>query len=148
DDGKVERIAGICVVEDKIACTPDEVPVLCPQPGSGKSYCGGPDYAGQCAEACTPSYKASADPLELRMAQPFGQSADPGGHVLYDHDGNLIFADVSNELIRRITPEGAIEIVAGLEPVDGKTQPGTSPDGIPATESKINQPVDLALADD
>jgi sugar lactone lactonase YvrE len=102
----------------------------------------------ECGKPCNPSYGAGSDALTLRMAQPFGQSADPGGRMVYDGEGNLYFADTANHLIRRIMVGGAVEVVAGVEPVDGKAQSGTSPDGTAATETLLNRPTDLALAED
>ncbi len=142
-DGVIHRLVGICVTDQEFACEAE--PVQCPN-GSGKFTCGDP--MTECTKPCNPSYGAGTDPLALRMAQPFGQSADPGGRLAYDSDGNLYFADTANHLIRRVTVDGAIEIVAGVEPVDGKAQNGTSPDGTPATETLLNRPTDLAIAED
>lgn len=143
-EGVIHRLVGMCLVDQDVACDGAE-PVACPM-GSGKFTCGDP--MTECGKPCTPSYQAGDDPLALRMAQPFGQSADPGGRLAYDADGNLYFADTANHLIRRVTPEGAVEIVAGVEPVDGVAQKGTSPDGTPATETLLNRPTDIALAED
>ncbi|HYJ09790.1 MAG TPA: hypothetical protein VEX18_12300, partial [Polyangiaceae bacterium] len=49
---------------------------------------------------------------------------------------------------RRVTVEGQIEVVAGVEPIDGKAQSGSSEDGTAATEARLNRPTDLALAED
>ncbi|HKY39938.1 MAG TPA: hypothetical protein VJN18_28585 [Polyangiaceae bacterium] len=145
-DGIIRRIAGRCVVDQTVACTDADVPTRCPD-GSGKFTCG--DTKTECAKPCNPRYAAGSDALSLRMAQPFGQSADPGGRMLYDGVGNLYFADTANHLIRRITTDGAVELVAGVEPIDGKPQSGMSEDGTPATETLLNRPTDLALdADD
>ena len=143
-EGIIHRMAGVCIADQDAPCT-DTEPVQCPSP-SGKFVCGDPMV--ECAKPCNPKYAAGSDLLSFRMAQPFGQSADPGGRMAYDADGNLYFADTANHLIRRITADGALEIVAGVEPVDGAVQSGTSPDGTPATETKLNRPTDLALADD
>jgi hypothetical protein len=142
-DGVIHRIVGMCVTDQQFAC--EAAPVQCPG-GSGKFTCGDP--ATECAKPCNPSYQAGDDVLALRMAQPFGQSADPGGRLVYDRDGNLYFADTANHLIRRVTVDGAVEVVAGVEPVDGKPQSGSSPDGTPATETLLNRPTDLALGPD
>jgi streptogramin lyase len=82
------------------------------------------------------------------MAQPFGQSADPAGRIVFDGQGNLYFADTTNAMIRVLDTAGGVHRVAGLPPVDGKPQTGYSGDEGPALEAKLNNPVDLALSDD
>ena len=144
--GIIHRVAGMCVVEATAKCAVAEVPTQCPQAGSGKFFCGG--NMADCFKACTPSYASTGDPLSLRMSQPFGQSADPGGRLLYDAAGTLYFADTSNNLIRRITAAGVVEVVVGVEPVAGAAQSGISPDGTLATAALLNRPTDLALAPD
>ena len=141
--GVIHRIAGICVTDQTVPCT--DAPVQCPG-GSGKFTCGDP--ATECSKPCNPGYSVGTDALDFRMAQPFGQSADPGGRMVYDKAGNLYFADTSNHLIRRLTSDGKVELVAGTEPIDGKTQKGTSPDGTLATQARLFRPTDLAMADD
>ncbi len=79
------------------------------------------------------------------MAQPFGQSADPGGRIVFDGDGNLYFADPANSLIRKIDTEGIVTRFAGTAPVAGLAQSGYAGDGGPATAAKMFNPVDLAL---
>jgi len=142
----IHRVAGMCVVEATAPCGAAETPMQCPQPGSGKFYCGG--HAEDCFKACTPSYAVTDDPMTMRMAQPFGQSADPGGRMTYDANGTLYFADTSNHMIRRITAAGVVEVVAGVAPIAGAAQSGTSPDGTLATETLLDRPTDLALAPD
>ncbi len=144
-EGVIHRMVGMCIIDQDIPCDGSSEPVACPM-GSGKFTCGDP--ATECSKPCHPSYGAGDDLLALRMAQPFGQSADPGGRLAYDVDGNLYFADTANHLIRRVTADGAIDIVAGVEPIDGVPQGGTSPDGTPATETLLNRPTDLALGAD
>jgi len=139
--GVIHRVLGQCVTD--VTC--DGALVQCPN-GSGKFTCGDP--VTECSKPCQPSYAAGDDALSLRMAQPFGQSADPGGRIAYDAEGNLYFADTANHLIRRFTLDGALEIVVGVEPVAGAAQRGTSPDGTPATETRLNRPTDVALAAD
>jgi hypothetical protein len=143
-DGIIHRMAGMCVTDQDVPCD-GVAPVQCPN-GSGKFTCGDPMV--ECAKPCNPKYAVGDDLLSFRMAQPFGQSADPGGRMAYDADGDLYFADTANHLIRRITADGALELVAGVEPVDGKAQSGTSPDGTPATETLLFRPTDLALGAD
>jgi hypothetical protein len=142
-NGVIHRLVGECVTDQDVAC--DGPPKACPN-GSGKLTCGEP--MTECSKPCHPSYAPGDDALSLRMAQPFGQSADPGGRIAYDADGSLYFADAANHLIRRVTPAGMVEVVVGVEPVDGVPQGGTSPDGTPATETRLNRPTDLALAPD
>jgi adhesin/invasin len=142
-DGIIHRMAGICVTDQDVPCTGE--PVACPN-GSGKFTCGDP--MTECSKPCHPSYSPGDDVLSLRMAQPFGQSADPGGRLAYDADGNLYFADTANDLIRRITTNGEVEVVVGVEPVDGVPQSGTSPDGTAAAETLLNRPTDLAFGPD
>jgi len=149
--GVIHRIAGQCVVdkappEGPGPCADGVEPVACAAP-SGKTTCGDP--AVDCAKPCTPGYEGDDGPaLDMRLAQPFGQSADPAGRILYDADGNLIFADTSNALIRSIDPDGVVHRIAGQPPVDGVAQIGHDGDGGPALDATLNNPVDLALADD
>ncbi len=144
-DGIIHRAAGICIIDQDTPCEADALPVECPN-GSGKLTCGDP--ATECSKPCSPKYARGTGPLDFRMSQPFGQSADPGGRLLYDSGGNLYFADTANHLIRRISPDGVVDIVAGIEPLDGVPQSGASPDGTPALEAALNRPTDLALSDD
>jgi sugar lactone lactonase YvrE len=143
--GVIHRIAGQCVTDQTVACTDDTPLVQCPM-GSGKFTCGDP--MTECGKPCNPKYSAGTNALDFRMAQPFGQSADPGGRMLYDADGNLLFADTANHVVRRITPDGAVEIIVGVEPVDDRPQSGTTPDGEAATATLLNRPTDLALGAD
>jgi hypothetical protein len=147
-DGVIHRVAGLCVLDQPPPAGPGpcESPVPCPG-GSGKLTCGAPEAT--CGTACNPGYAGDdGDALQLRMAQPFGQSADPAGRIAYDQEGRLVFADTSNALIRRIDTDGVVTRIAGVAPVEGRAQTGYSGDGGPATEAKLNQPVDLAIADD
>jgi sugar lactone lactonase YvrE len=102
-----------------------------------------------CGRPCTPSYGGDEGPAaQMRMGQPFGQSAPPAGRILYDASGNLIFADTANHLIRRIDPDGIVHRVAGTPPASGVPQFGYGGDGGPAVDALLNFPVDLALGDD
>jgi hypothetical protein len=145
-EGVVHRLAGNCIIDaaPPIGPGPCEAPVACPG-GSGKLTCGDP--LTTCSLPCAAAY-AAGDAATLRMAQPFGQSADPAGRMVFDGDGNLIWADTENSLIRKLDPDGVGSIVAGLPPVDGLQQKGYSGDGGPAAEATLNRPVDLAIADD
>lgn len=140
-EGVIHRLAGVCIT-DQVATCDGAALVQCPG-GSGKFTCGEPFT--ECPRPCNPGYAVGEDALGLRMAQPFGQSADPGGRLAYDSEGSLYFADTANHLIRRLTAAGTVEVVAGVEPVGGKPQSGLSPDGTPALEALLNRPTDLAL---
>jgi DNA-binding beta-propeller fold protein YncE len=154
-DDQIHLRAGRCIVDGPApngpgACEEGSEPVQCPDgPNgpSGKFVCGG-DLA-YCSKPCTPSYFGDGGPAtEMRMSQPFGQSASPAGRMVFDPDGNLYFADTSNHLIRMIDTDGIVHRVAGTPPEDGVPQKGYSGDGGPALEATLNFPVDLALADD
>ncbi|HUQ07705.1 MAG TPA: hypothetical protein VM261_34665 [Kofleriaceae bacterium] len=144
-NGMIRRIAGECVI-DAPACAAGVEPIQCPQPGSGKTTCG---PVATCGMPCTPSYAGDGGPaLELRMAQPFGQSADPAGRMVYDAAGNLYFADTVNALVRKIDTSGMVTRFAGTAPVAGVPQTGATGDGGPALDATFNNPVDLALDSD
>lgn len=148
--GIVHRVAGRCVIEADPplgggACAPGVEPMACAAP-SGKSTCGN---AGTCAAPCTPGYGGDDGPADtMRIAQPFGQSADPAGRLVYDAAGDLFFADTTNGLIREITPDGMVHRFAGTAPVDGVPMTGYAGDGGPATSALLDNPVDLAFGDD
>ncbi|MCA9711176.1 MAG: hypothetical protein KDK70_35380, partial [Myxococcales bacterium] len=132
------------------ACAEGVEPVQCPDgPNgpSGKYTCGDPmEY---CSKPCTPGYSGDEIPAtELRMSQPFGQSASPAGRIVFDPQGNLYFADTGNHLIRMIDTDGIVHRVAGQPPVDGVPQSGYAGDGGPAVDAQLNFPVDLAFGDD
>lgn len=65
------------------------------------------------------------------LLTPFG--------VAVDSAGNLYVADTGNHRIRRITPEGIIDTIAGTG------APGAGPDGVLAVMSPINTPVGVAV---
>jgi DNA-binding beta-propeller fold protein YncE len=114
---------------------------------SGKFVCGDP--AMYCSLPCTPGYGGDEGPaLEMRMSQPFGQSATPAGRMAFDAEGNLYFADTANHLIRMIDTAGIVHRVAGQPPVDGVPQYGYDGDGGQAIDALLNYPVDLAFGDD
>ncbi|HLT37127.1 MAG TPA: hypothetical protein VK034_12610, partial [Enhygromyxa sp.] len=143
--GDIHLLAGKCVIDVAGPCADGEEPVQCadgPNGPSGKFACGDPTT--ECGKPCTPGYSGDDIPAsELRMAQPFGQSAPPAGRIVYDPAGNLYFADTGNHIIRMIDTDGMVRRVAGTP-----QEEGYSGDGGPATEAKLNFPVDLALADD
>jgi hypothetical protein len=149
--GNITRIAGQCVVDAAPPsgggqCAAGIDPTPCPAP-SNKFTCGA---MATCMAPCTPGYGGDDDndALTLRMAQPFGQSADPAGRITFDTDGNLYFADTSNALIRRIDTAGNVTRVAGLPPVAGTASNGYSGDGGPARDAELFNPVDLAFDTD
>lgn len=153
--GDIHLFAGRCVVDAPAPAgpgpCPDGVePTPCPDGEngpSGKATCGDPMMF--CSKPCTPGYNGDDIPAsEMRMAQPFGQSAAPAGRMVFDKTGNLYFADTSNNLIRMIDTDGLVHRVAGTPPKDGAPQNGYAGDGGAATDAKLNFPVDLALADD
>jgi len=140
--GTIHRLAGRCVVETTALggtgpCAAGVEPVACAAP-SGKFTCG---PAPTCMAPCTPGYGGDdGDALTSRMAQPFGQSADPAGRIAYDKTGNLYFADTSNSLIRKVDPAGTVTRVAGVAPVGGVPQSGYSGENIAARDSKLFNP--------
>ena len=148
--GTIHRVAGRCVVDAMPPlgggpCAPGVEPVACPAP-SGKFTCGS---MATCGAPCTPSYAGDDGPaIDMRIAQPFGQSADPAGRMVFDAAGNLYFADTTNSLIRKIDPAGTVTRYAGTAPVAGVAQTGFSGDGGPARDAKLYNPVDLALDTD
>lgn len=137
--GVMETIAGVCVVDLDSPCAPGVQPMACP--GSNKLACG--DLATECEKPCTPSYGGDGGPARAaRLGQPFGQSADPAGKVVYDHAGNLFIADTDNNRIRKVDTAGMITTVAGT----GVS--GYSGDGGPANLAQINRPVDVEVGPD
>jgi DNA-binding beta-propeller fold protein YncE len=153
--GVIHPLYGRCVIDAPVpagpgACAEGQAPSACAPVGasaSGKSTCGDP--ATTCTSACTPGYNGDDIPaVDMRMGQPFGQSADPGGRILFDPQGRLYVTDAGNSIIRRIDTDGVVHRVAGIAPIDRTPQRGYSGDGGPATEALLNNPVDLALAED
>jgi DNA-binding beta-propeller fold protein YncE len=148
--GVIQRIAGRCIVDAPPPlgggiCAPGVQPIACPAL-SGKFTCG---PLASCALPCTPAYGGDDGPAsELRMAQPFGQSADPAGRIAFDSAQHLYFADTSNGLIRKIDGDGNVTRVAGTAPVAGIAQTGFAGDGGPALDAKLYNPVDLAFDSD
>ena len=142
-DGTITTIAGVCVTQRPGGC--GDLPVTpCPG-GSGKLSCD----PGACDAPCDVGYGGDGGPAtELRMAQPFGQSALPGGRIAFDAAGNLLFADPGNNLIRMVDTDGVATRIAGRPPVDGVPQRGYAGDGGPATDALLANPVDLAIGAD
>jgi len=135
----MSTIVGTCIVESNSPCAAGVQPVSCPS--SNKLVCGDP--ATECMFECTPSYGGDGGPArDARMAQPFGQAADPAGRIVYDHDGNLIFADTDNSRIRKVDTSGIITTLAGTGDA------GYSGDGGPASAARVNRPVDVEIGSD
>jgi hypothetical protein len=149
--GMINLLAGQCVIDQPApagpgACAAGVAPTKCPG-ASGKYTCGDP--ATTCSKPCWPGYSGDEIPAtEMRMAQVFGQAADPGGRIAYDLAGNLYFADVGNNIIRMIDTSGFVHRIAGTAPVDGVSQSGYAGDGGPATSALLNHPVDLEIGGD
>jgi hypothetical protein len=153
--GNIHLLAGRCMIDAPAPggpgpCADGVEPVQCPagmNGPSGKWTCGDP--MEHCSKPCTPGYSGDDIPAtELRMAQPFGQSAPPAGRIAFGPDGNLYFADTGNHLIRMIDQEGMVRRVAGQPPVDGQKQAGYAGDGGPAVDATLNFPVDLTFDDE
>jgi adhesin/invasin len=79
--------------------------------------------------------------MEARIAQPYGQVADPAGRLAYNARGDLIFADTDNNRIRRVS-NGVITTIAGTGDA------GYSGDDGPGVSAQINHPIDIAIAED
>jgi hypothetical protein len=133
-DGMIHRIAGKCVVEDApMSCA---TPVACPN--SNKTTCGDP--AIQCFLACTPGYYGdTGSALDARIAQPFGQAADPAGRIAFMPNGDLVFADTDNNRIR-VVSNGTITTLVGTGVA------GYSGEDGPAVDAQIDHPVDVAVS--
>ncbi len=153
--GDIQLLAGRCIIDAPAPggpgpCAEGQVPVQCPGDATGESgkwTCGEPSET--CSLPCTPGYAGDGGPAtEMRMAQPFGQSASPAGRIAFDANGQLYFADTGNHLIRRIDTDGIVHRVAGTPPVDGLPQAGYEGEGGSALDAKLNFPVDLAFGDD
>lgn len=143
--GTITRYAGRCVVDANMPlgggpCQPGQQPIACPSP-SGKFTC---SNQATCSLPCTPAYGGDEGPaIDLRMGQPFGQSADPAGRIAFDAAGNLFFADTANSVIRKIDTAGIVHRFAGTP-----KQTGYEGDGGAALDAKLFNPVDLAIGDD
>ena len=61
--------------------------------------------------------------------------------VAVDSNGSLFIADLGNQRVRRVAPDGTIATVAG----DGRK--AASPDGIPASQASLLSPRNLAVDD-
>jgi hypothetical protein len=115
-EGVVHRLAGNCVIEndsDGSACAVGDAPMACPS-SDKTTLCAG---ANGCSGSCQPGFAGDGGPaLDARIGQEPTGLSEPGGHLLYDRAGNLLFADTLNGRVRRIGPDGVIDtVVAGLD---------------------------------
>jgi uncharacterized protein (TIGR03437 family) len=83
-----------------------------------------------------PAIAAQLNPSPNIMDAPWGVAADAFG--------NLFIADLGNNRIRRVTPQGIITTVAGSGTV-GSLGGGFSGDGGPATAAQLKAPVGVAV---
>lgn len=77
------------------------------------------------------------------ISSPKGQSAPPAGRLTLNAQGEIIFADTGNHVIRKIDGAGIITLVAGTPETSG-----FSGDGGLATAATLNTPSDVAVAPD
>lgn len=89
-------------------------------PGTIITIAGGPDFSGDGGPA-----------TEARLIAPNGVFAAP--------DGTIYLTDTGQSAIRKITPDGTIETVAGMG------EPGYSGDDGPAIEARMNYPNGLLM---
>ena len=145
-DGIIRRVAGQCVVDLEVPCLEGQKPLACPN--SDKFTCTDPTYS--CTLPCTPAFGGDDGPaLSFRMAQPYGQAADPAGRVAFLSTGDLLFADTENHRLRKITRVSGQPIEAGtVHTVTGTGVPGYSGEGGPADKAQINRPIDIAVSED
>ena len=137
--GIIDRYAGNCVIGE---CEAGETPQACPNSNRTSCLLDDDPEAG-CNLPCSTAFQGDGGPaIDARLAQPVGQAADPAGRIVFDGDGNLIFADTKNHRIRKIDPAGIITTIAGI----GTS--GHGGDGGPAIEAELDNPTDLAIAGD
>ncbi len=67
------------------------------------------------------------------------------GAVAYDPAGNLIIADTNNNRLRRVTPDGRIQTIAGHVPAEGETatEEAANGDNGPALAATLDTPYGL-----
>lgn len=145
EEGIITRFAGQCIIEQtapvEIRCADGQIPFDCPE--NDKFTCLPDTDANRCNKPCFPSYGGDEGPaLEARLGQPFGQRADPAGRMAFDGDGNLWFADTSNNRIRMIDVDGVIHTAAGTG------EAGFSGDGGAAVDAQLDHPVDVEVGPD
>lgn len=85
---------------------------------------------------------------EAAIGMQFSQSAIPNGRIHYDIANDVLYiADSMNHRVRKVDMKTkVITTVAGSG--DGKAAAGYSGDGGPATEAKLNTPVDIDMLPD
>jgi streptogramin lyase len=91
-----------------------------------------PGYIATVAGNGTPTYSGDGGPAILA-------SLSDVHDVVVGPGGSLFIADHSNDRVRKVDPAGTIITVAGN---GGR---GYSGDGVPATQTSLNQPVSVAL---
>lgn len=142
DQGIVSNFAGAaCVVNE---CAPGETPEPCPN--SQKMVCNAAMNAGLCTATpgCLGGFAGDGETADkLRMKQPVSQSADPGGRLVLDAEGNVYFSDILNHRVRKIDAKTKV-----VSTVVGSGEKGYGGDGGDATKAKLNRPSDLAFGSD
>jgi hypothetical protein len=142
DKGVVSNYAGAqCVVNE---CAEGEVPEPCPN--SQKMVCNLAANEKLCAATpgCLGGFAGDGETADqLRMKQPVSQSADPGGRIVFDAEGNLLFTDILNHRVRKIDSKTKI-----VSTIVGSGEKGYGGDGGDATKAKLNRPSDLAVGPD
>lgn len=87
-----------------------------------------------------PGFAGDGGPAkDAQIKLPGGQSAPPAGRIAIDTEGNIFFADSSNNRIRKIDAAGIITTVAG------NGDPTYAGDGGPATAASLARPSDIDL---
>jgi sugar lactone lactonase YvrE len=61
-------------------------------------------------------------------------------------DGSVYISDSANSRIRRVTPDGVIQTIAGFGPGSGEGGAGFGGDGGPAEKAKLFSPADLKVS--
>jgi sugar lactone lactonase YvrE len=145
-DGNITHIAGNCIIGKQANET--DLPVACPQ-GAGIQTNQKQVYSSVLAanpnvckdyNPCAAGFSGDGGPaMNARLGQPVGQAASPGGRLLIDGAGNIIFADTANNRIRKIDTSGVITTIAG----NGMTTYDAGDEGKPATAVGLNFPVDV-----
>jgi len=121
-DDTIERVAGQCIIGTPIE---GQQPFDCPT--NDKLTWVPETEADRCARPCPGAFGGDGgSALQARIAQPFGQAADPAGRMAFDSNGNLFFADTSNDRIRKIDTAGIITTVVG-NGTYGSESTGTDP---------------------
>ena len=146
-EGNIHRLAGQCVIDAPPPAGPGAVRrSRSPCPG-GVGQADLRRSGGHLRRRLHAGLRRRRRPATMRMAQPFGQSADPAGRIVFDADGNLVLRrhrQLAHPQARHRT--AASRIVAGLRAGRRRgRRTATRGDGGPATEAKLNRPVDLAL---